>query len=92
MLSWETWKVKKLLILLESFGRKGHGPGEFSGTERTYPVFINIGRDGKLYANDIRVRKVIVFNQIGEYVKEYKYKGGSLYRSYETYCWECEDY
>jgi len=72
------FKFNENLKLLESFGRKGQGPGEFSGTQRTYPVFINIGRDGKLYANDIRVRKVIVFNQNGEYVREYKYKGGGV--------------
>ena len=64
--------------LLVSTYEAGNGPGEFSGTERTYPIFINIGRDGKLYANDIRVKKVIVFDQIGEYVREYKYKGGGV--------------
>jgi hypothetical protein len=66
------FKFNGNLELLKSFGRKGQGPGEFNGA---YPVFINIGRDGKLYANDISVKKIIVFNPMGEYVSEYKYKG-----------------
>lgn len=55
-----------------SFGGSGAGPGEFGGTGKTNPVFIQMGRDGKLYANVIMMRKVIVFDRSGKYLGEFK--------------------
>lgn len=72
------FKFDEDLKLLKSFGRKGNGPGEFSGTGFTYMVVIKIGRDGKLYANDVRVGKMIVFNQNGKYIRDFRYKVGTM--------------
>ncbi len=64
--------------LLKAFGNKGRGPGEFTGTGLSYMVVIKVGRDGKLYANDIRSGKTIVFNQNGEYIRDFRYKMGTM--------------
>lgn len=56
-----------------SFGKTGIEIGDFGGTGKFYPVFIQMGRDNKLYANDARKRKIIVFNQDGGFIREIKY-------------------
>jgi hypothetical protein len=56
-----------------SFGSEGRGPGEFSGTGKTQPVYIKIAADGNLYANDLKARKVLVFKPDGRYIKDIKY-------------------
>ena len=57
-----------------SFGGKGVGPGELGGTGKGNQVFIQKGRNGKLYAycNSPIVRKVIVFDHKGKYIREIK--------------------
>lgn len=62
------------LKLMKSFGKVGAGPGEFSGTGLSYMVVIKIGRDGKLYANNLKSGKMIVFNQNGEFIREFRYQ------------------
>lgn len=56
-----------------AFGRVGQGPGEFSGTGKIFPVFIKMGRDGNLYANDLRARKIIGFDKNGKNIVEHRY-------------------
>lgn len=61
-----------LRAVKKSFGRVGAGPGEYGGTGKSYPVFIQVGRDGKLYANDTRMGKIITFDLEGKYLGEFK--------------------
>lgn len=72
------FKLDKDLTLLISFGRKGGGPAEISGTGTRHMVVIKMGRDDNLYVNDIRSSKVIVFNRQGEYLRSFKYKTGRI--------------
>lgn len=69
-------KIFKLDPQLEKvkavFGGKGEGPGEFFGEGRSFRVMIQIGRDGKLYANDTNRMKIIVFDQDGKYIRDIK--------------------
>ena len=67
------------LKLLGSFGRKGAGPGEFSGTGKRHFVEIALGRDGNLYANDFQARKMIGLDREGKHLKTFKY--GDNYHS-----------
>ncbi len=60
------------LNFIKSFGRKGQGPGEFSGTGRGYGVFIKVGIDGKLYLNDYRNRKIYIYSKELKYIDTYK--------------------
>lgn len=68
----------KILELDDNFnfvkfiGRKGPGPGEFSGTGGGYMAFINIGLDGNLYTQDCRSYKVIAYNTGGEHIRDFK--------------------
>lgn len=58
--------------VIKSFGQKGPGgPGDFRGTGKNYPVFIQMGRDGKLYAHELQTRKIIIFNKNGRYLGEF---------------------
>jgi len=66
------------LKLSGTFGRKGQGPCEFFGTGMRGHVFINIGRDGNLYANDIHARRWLVFDRMGKPIKTVRY-GNSFY-------------
>jgi hypothetical protein len=72
------FKLDKEFNLLKAFGRKGGGPGEIGGTGGRHMVAIKMGRDDNLYVNDIRQSKVIVFNQQGEYLRDFKYKTGRI--------------
>lgn len=67
------FKFGKNLKVVTCFGSKGSGPGEFSGIGRTRPVYIKIGDDGHLYANDARAKKVLVFTTDGRFLKNYYY-------------------
>jgi hypothetical protein len=58
---------------LSSFGRKGPGPHEFSGTGRGHWVEIAIGGDGNFYANDASVRKMIGLDMKGKHLKTFIY-------------------
>ncbi|MCU0289785.1 MAG: hypothetical protein MUF15_25755 [Acidobacteria bacterium] len=55
----------------KSFGRIGYKPGEFGGSGKEYPVYIRIGGDGKLYAYDMKMMKVIIFDLDGKYLNEF---------------------
>lgn len=68
------FKFDEDLKLMKSFGRVGPGPGEFAGTGLSYLVVIKIGRDGKLYANDLKSGKMVVFHQNGEFIREFRYR------------------
>ena len=57
-----------------AIGREGHGPGEFGGTGKFFPVYISIGMDGALYAHDIRMKKILKFSKNGEYKDQFRYK------------------
>lgn len=61
-----------LETVITSFGRKGQGPGEFGGTGKAYSVYLQVGIDNKLYANDTQMRKTIVFDNNGKYIGEFK--------------------
>jgi len=65
--------LNEKLNFMTSWGRKGRGPGEFSGTGFGHLVFLNIGLDGKLYANDVSAFKVMAFTKQGKYVRDIKY-------------------
>jgi hypothetical protein len=65
-------KLDKDLNFVKSCGRKGEGPGEFSGTGRTYPVFIRFGRDGLLYVLDRTRMRVSVFDKNLNFLKDFK--------------------
>ena len=67
-------KFDKDLNYMKSFGNIGTGPGEFSGYGKFNPVFIKVGNDEKLYAHDLKSHRIIVFNLLGEFLREYKYK------------------
>lgn len=67
------FKLNSKLEFLQSFGGKGNGPGEFSGTGKTFPVFIAIGQDGNLHANDVRGHKIITFSPGGKLLREFRY-------------------
>ena len=68
----------ELEVVKTSFGNKGVGPGEFGGTGKGYPVFIQMGRDGKLYANCSRMRKIIIFDQDGKFIREFKHMSTTM--------------
>lgn len=68
----------ELEVVKTSFGNKGTGPGEFGGTGRGHPVYIQMGRDGKLYANCNRMRKIIIFGQNGKLIREFKHMSTTL--------------
>lgn len=59
---------------IKSLGREGQGPGEFINAGKLNSVFIKFGRDGNLYCNDVIAKKIITFNQKGDYIQDYKYK------------------
>lgn len=61
-----------LKVVKKSFGKVGTRPGEFGGTGKSYPVFIQLGGDGKIYANDMRMKKIIIFDLDGKYFGEFK--------------------
>lgn len=69
----KVFKFDKNLNVITSFGDKGAGPGEFSGVSKTRPVWLNIGPDGNLYANDVLARKVMVFNLKGKFIHDLVY-------------------
>lgn len=63
-------KLDRNLNHVCSYGRQGAGPGEFSGTGRSHPVYIKFGRDGLLYANDIRAQKIVVLDENLKFLKD----------------------
>lgn len=67
------YKFDKNLKFIKSFGGKGRGPGEFSGTGVTHMVFLSMGLDGRLYANDCRAFKVMTFSTDGKYIRDINY-------------------
>lgn len=66
-------KFDKDLKFIKSFGGEGEGPGEFSGTGKLHPVYIRMGRDGKLYAKDLRTRKINIYDPNGNFINQIKY-------------------
>lgn len=67
------FKLDKHLNLITAFGKAGTGAGEFSGTGKMHPVYIKIGRDGKLYAKDLKKKRVLVFEKEGHFLREIMY-------------------
>lgn len=63
-------KLDKDLNFVKAYGQRGIGPGEFSGTGKAYPVFIKFGRDGLLYAHDVRAMKIIVLDKDLKYIND----------------------
>ncbi|MCP4214790.1 MAG: hypothetical protein GY765_09035 [bacterium] len=59
--------------LVRTLGRLGTGPGEFSGTGNMHPVQLKRGTDGRLYANDLKARKIVVFGTNGKHIKDIPY-------------------
>lgn len=75
------YKFDNNLKFLKSFGEKGKGPGEFSGAGLAHMVYLSVGLDGNLYANDCRAFKVMVFSTEGKYLRDIKYadfKNGNM--------------
>lgn len=62
--------LDKDFSFIRSFGRKGRGPGEFLG--KPFPVYLNIGLDGRLYANDVSGMRVAVYDKNGKSVTDFK--------------------
>jgi hypothetical protein len=75
-------KIFKLDSQLEkvnaSFGNKGEDVDNFSGDGRGYWVKIRIGRDGQLYAHDLRGGKILAFDQDGKYIRYIKNQEGAV--------------
>jgi hypothetical protein len=67
------YRFSPQMELLSYFGRKGPGPGEFSTTGKTDYIGISLGRDGNIYANDLRVRKIKGFDREGKNLKTFFY-------------------
>jgi hypothetical protein len=65
-------KLDDSFKFVKSWGRVGEGPGEFSGTGRGRPVFLNVGPDGKLYAHDLSKLKVLVYTTDGKFLRQLK--------------------
>jgi hypothetical protein len=57
-----------------AIGREGHGPGEFGGTGKFFPVYISIGMDGALYAHDVHAKKILKFKTDGTFLEQIRYK------------------
>jgi hypothetical protein len=64
-------KLDKDLNFIKSYGRRGLGPGDFSGTGKSYPVYIKFGRDGLLYAHDKRAMRISVFDKDLNYIQDH---------------------
>lgn len=66
------FKLDSQLKIRKKYRRIGQGPGDFSYNRAV--VFINIGLDGYLYANERSARKMMRFSKNLEFRREYKYK------------------
>lgn len=66
-------KLDNQLKFVRFIGNEGSGPGEF--IKGGSAVFISVGPDQKLYANDTRTRKIIVFDLDGRYLADYPLLG-----------------
>lgn len=72
----------KILVLgpdlnfIKSYRSVGEGPGGFKG-ER-FPVFIDFGLDGLLYANDHLGRKFLAFDKNLEFIREFRMQGSRM--------------
>jgi hypothetical protein len=66
------FKLDNRLNIQSSYGRVGQGPGDMAGSRMA--VMLGMGMDGKLYANDLVLRKVMKFTKNLKYLQEYKYK------------------
>ena len=66
--------------LERTIGREGHGRGEFGGTGKFFPVYINIGMDGALYAHDVQAKKILKFRTDGKYLDQFPYKKISFWK------------
>lgn len=66
-------KMDRELKFVTSIGRRGEGPGEFRGKERT-PNFISIGLDKKLYLANWLGRRIIKYSLDGKYLGEVKFQ------------------
>jgi hypothetical protein len=62
----------ELNVVKKSFGGEGSGPGELGGTGKRNLVFIQMGRDGKLYAYSPMMRKVLIYDQNGKFIRDIK--------------------
>jgi hypothetical protein len=63
-------KLNDSFKFVKSWGRVGEGPGEFSGTGLGRGVYLNVGLDGKLYAHDLSILKVLVFTTDGKFLRQ----------------------
>ena len=68
------FKFNKYLKFMKSFGRKGNGPGEFSGTGMAHPVYIEIVCNKYLFGYDTRLKRAVVFNLDGDFLNIQKSK------------------
>jgi hypothetical protein len=66
------FKLDDQLNVIKSFGSVGEGPREFFGTRM--PVFLSMGLDGNIHANDLHPKKVISFTTDLEFIDQYRYK------------------
>jgi hypothetical protein len=62
----------ELKTVKRSFGGKGDGPGELGGTGKRNLVFIQMGRDGRLCAYSLMMRKVLIYDQNGKFIRDIK--------------------
>ena len=69
-------KLDNNLKFVRFIGNEGHGPGEFP--QGRSEVFIHVGPNQKLYANDTMAKKLTVFDLEGRYLADYPLLGNLL--------------
>jgi len=55
--------------LVRTFGQKGSGPGEFDALSK-----VKVGEDERLYALDVKLRRVSIFSRDGRFLESFKIK------------------
>jgi hypothetical protein len=66
-------KMNRELKFVRSIGRRGEGPGEFKGKERT-PNHISIGLDGKLYLANWLGKRIIKYSLDGKHLGDVRFQ------------------
>ena len=60
----------ELNMVKGTFGGEGFGPGELGDKGKYGLIFIQMGRNGKLYAYSLLMRKIIVYDLNGKFIKD----------------------
>ena len=67
------YRFDKDLRFIQAIGSSGvtPGPGQFSAGAESNDVRIEFGKDGLLYASDLRQKKILCFNPDGKFIKDF---------------------